>query len=161
MFAAYYCPEATPNLEAAQLCTPGHYCPGGQTFPLPCPAGTYNNLVGRDAQDDCLTCFAGRYCNSSTDTPGCASCACPKGHYCAAGVTEPVACPWGSYTEEDGASSVSQCGSCWAGYYCPSGKCVKVGCDGVDIRCNIKVILYLFIISHIKSTWIYVTYICN
>lgn len=58
------------------LCT-GHYCPEGSAIAVPCPSGSYQDLLG---QITCKLCVAGYYCDSTsqpvvdyTNTP------CPSG----------------------------------------------------------------------------------
>ena len=55
-------------------CPIGHYCPEGTSYPLECPAGTYNNVTGRSV------CFD-----------------CPESYFCPENITdfEPYPCPNG------------------------------------------------------------------
>ena len=46
-------------------CTIAHYCPAGTSSPLPCEAGSYNNLTG---QSECFECQAGYYCPGQIST---------------------------------------------------------------------------------------------
>ena len=34
-------------------CEPGSYCPGGASAPVPCPKGTYEDLIGDASSSDC------------------------------------------------------------------------------------------------------------
>lgn len=63
------------------LCPQAHYCPLGSVLPLPCPAGTYNNLTG---QFECSLCHAGYYCPESTSNY--TKFPCPPGFYCPDGI---------------------------------------------------------------------------
>jgi hypothetical protein len=55
---------------------------------------------------------------------------CPAGGYCPRGSSLPTQCPAGTYNNNSGATSASDCQSCPAGYYCagsrnpyPTGPC--------------------------------------
>lgn len=39
-------PRGTPVSPLSGPCPLGHYCPEGTPFPIPCPAGTFNNATG-------------------------------------------------------------------------------------------------------------------
>jgi len=75
----YYCPKGTRlatefpcpsgfyidtlNAKVKGECKPcsiGFYCPDGTPAPIPCPAGTYNDLD--NTAKECQTCPAGKYC---------------------------------------------------------------------------------------------------
>lgn len=127
-------------------CPQGHYCPEGSVLPLPCPVGTYNDLLGQDAEGDCKKCPATLYCDeegmvAANTQKKCAAgylCTegadsaypielvnrgsdnnrkCPKGHYCTQGATSSSSCNSGTYQNSYGQSS---CKTCPPGYYCGS-----------------------------------------
>ena len=54
-------------------CTSGNYCPAGASAPLPCPAGTHQNLTMSvmTSVTDCVICPAGTSCfvGSTKPTP--------------------------------------------------------------------------------------------
>lgn len=84
------------------VCPTRHYCPGtGNSQPVPCPAGTYNSLLG---QSECKSCPIGFVCpHPQLLRP----IICPKGYICnIEGLSFPIKlctpgyfCPEGVYTE--------------------------------------------------------------
>jgi len=72
-------------------CPVSHFCPEGTGFPLPCLAGTYNNLTRQAA---CFPCAAGYYCPENTTSYSMNP--CPAGFYCPKGEMGPwdKAIPW-------------------------------------------------------------------
>ena len=54
--AGFYCVEQTTDPAE---CPEGYYCPAGtQTaYANACPEGTFNNLTGRSALDQCIQCL--------------------------------------------------------------------------------------------------------
>ena len=136
----YYCPSNTTADVAQQLCDPGVYCPEGTArrpdFKYdacdagyyceagssvatqdPCPAGTYNPVVGLGQQSDCLPCPMGYYCAlASTEPTGL----CDPGYFCEEGSTSARqdACPAGTFNSFYGAGSINSCGACPPGYRC-------------------------------------------
>ncbi|CAN0545360.1 unnamed protein product, partial [Ectocarpus sp. 8 AP-2014] len=56
------------------LCPVGTYCGNGTATPLPCLAGTYNDLEG---QEECFACPAGYYCEANATAYD--STPCPAG----------------------------------------------------------------------------------
>ncbi len=130
-YEGYYCDGG--SLTARQhMCPPGSYCPNGTKTPIPCPAGSYNPVVGSTSPLDCLgcpsgfycprpgvssvnisvSCTQGFYCTNRTVTP---TDQCPRGHRCPPGTGEPHPCPSGTYQDELGQHT---CKTCQAGYYC-------------------------------------------
>ncbi|XP_010220891.1 PREDICTED: uncharacterized protein LOC104575254 [Tinamus guttatus] len=113
--------------EKGGPCPVSHFCPEGTSFPLPCLAGTYNDLTRQAA---CFPCAAGYYCpenaTSYTMNP------CPAGFYCPKGTkfaTE-FPCPRGYYNPDPMTQSLDSCLPCPPGHYCGkenltavSGKC--------------------------------------
>ena len=61
-------------------------------------------------------CQAGYYCpdGSIQDT----EVVCPDGSYCPSGSGVPTDCPNGTYSNQTGLASTSQCTPCLEGYYC-------------------------------------------
>ena len=57
-------PDNSTNTGTGGVCTIGHSCPSGSSAPVPCAAGTYNNVTG---QSSCPQCPAGYYCVAQTD----------------------------------------------------------------------------------------------
>jgi len=57
--------------QGGDICPEGTFCPNGTATPLPCVAGTYNDVDGQEA---CFNCPAGYYCPAeatSYDTTPC------------------------------------------------------------------------------------------
>jgi len=113
---------------------------------IACPIGTYQpNLKGADstaclacdAQKYCPTeglatyagsCDAGYYCkqnaevaNPSSESPYGYFGPCPAGYYCPSGDNSaPTACPVGTFSPEEQATSSDTCITCPEGKYCGS-----------------------------------------
>ena len=64
---------------ACSECPAGFYCPElGAVVPLPCPAGSHQNLTGADSSDSCVLCGPATYSAEAGNSN--ASCApCPAG----------------------------------------------------------------------------------
>ena len=65
---AVVCPEGTYCPEGSVTpvdCPAGHYCPAGAGEPAPCPTGTYSAVIGLSAEEECLLCPPGYYCDHS------------------------------------------------------------------------------------------------
>lgn len=68
-------PLCTQQVEhGGDLCPVGTYCGNGTATPLPCLAGTYNDLEG---QEECFACPAGYYCEANATAYD--STPCPAG----------------------------------------------------------------------------------
>ncbi|CAF2842618.1 unnamed protein product [Rotaria sp. Silwood2] len=88
------------------LCTPGYYCPDGESQII-CSSGQVAPGYGFRS---CQQCSAGWYSTCSAQE----TCIiCPKGFYCPTNSQEPQPCPVGFYSHY-GAISCTQCP---AGYY--------------------------------------------
>ena len=137
--AGYYCPSGTSNPADFDnlVCPSGHHCPVGVDYPIPCPAGTYQDERGNDT---CKACPTGSYCEVNTTTPE----DCPPGHYCPS-MTEhgtEFPCPNGTYSNVSRLGAVSECQQCTPGMYCgrtgltnPSGLCdAGAVCYGGDVK---------------------------
>ncbi|NXX30207.1 AB24G protein, partial [Nicator chloris] len=124
----------TPGSPLSGPCPRGHYCPEGTPFPVPCPAGTFNNATGEcGSQDSCVPCSPGAFCASaglSSPTGPCSqgfycpanfssvsptAFLCPKGHFCGSGTALPRPCPAGQYQPATGSAS---CIPCQRGFFC-------------------------------------------
>ena len=106
------------------LCTPGHYCPDGETQ-VRCPRGEiapgYGFIACREcpngwystceSQESCLVCPKGHYCPRKNDKPR----PCPVGYYSHYGATQCTKCPAGYYTTY---TNSSYCFQCPMGYTC-------------------------------------------
>ena len=100
------------------FCTPGHYCPGGVgTTPLPCPVGTFSNLMNLTDVSECTSCPAGEFCESVglTQPTG----VCTAGFFCSSGVN----------TSEPAFGFTGIGGECTVGHYCPSGSGTPIPCE--------------------------------
>ncbi|XP_070551141.1 neurogenic locus notch homolog protein 1-like [Ptychodera flava] len=142
--AGFYCDNsATPVVNyTAFVCPSGHYCPNGTRFDNEhaCPIGTFNNITGLTAEEECSPCLGGYYCGQpglvypiTPCSPGyyCRRSAegaapdqlgdaniCPVGHYCPEGTTEPITCPAGTFSNDTGLHNVTECEPCTPGFYC-------------------------------------------
>ncbi|GFS22362.1 fibrillin-1-like [Elysia marginata] len=130
-YCLYGSSDATPTGADASKggpCLVGHYCPQGTSYPLACPAGTYNNVTGVDA---CFECPASYYCPENiTDYTGYP---CPEGHYCPNGTTGALEfpCPKGSYRNLTRGVSQEDCFACPPGFYC-GGEGLSLPTDECD-----------------------------
>ena len=124
-----------------------------------CPVGTYNNLTGLRAANECAPCDPGYYCpNQGIVVPDKL---CSAGHYCELGSTEPApvgqaygySCPVGHYCPEGTPAPVP----CAAGFYQPNTGRVNVGmtCSSSN-RALFTFIFYRCIMlmsDHTKTSW--------
>ena len=94
--ACNYNPYATISDGSCSIALPGYYCEDG--IATECPVGTFS--VGW--AEDCTLCFPGYY----NDTGGSMSCA---------------ACPEGTFNDQFGADSASDCVLCQSGTYSVAG----------------------------------------
>ena len=133
-WAGFYCLLGAQSPNNPMLdstggpCPMGNYCPNGTSYPLGCPAGTYNPLTG---QSVCQPCDAGFYCpENSTSVVGND---CPVGHYCPEGTafSTQYPCDKGYYNGATGKQSVADCIPCDAGQYCgtPGLSAPTADCD--------------------------------
>ncbi|CAM4612397.1 unnamed protein product [Lepidochelys kempii] len=131
--AGYYCLSGAFSSSPADVwhnggpCPVSHFCPEGTSYPLPCPAGTYNNLTRQAA---CSPCAAGYYCPENTTSYH--TYPCPPGFYCpkATRFATEFPCPRGYYNPDPMTQSLDSCLPCPPGHYCGkenltavSGKC--------------------------------------
>lgn len=115
------------------VCTSGSYCPLGSAFPVACPEGTFQPVLGAGSPASCLDCTPGYYCEGSGNVHPTGTCMAgyyctggskmptqnivPPGYFSLAGATLSTACPAGSYNHDTASSS---CNLCPAGYVCPN-----------------------------------------
>ena len=119
------------------VCPVGHYCPHGSGVPFPCPAGSYQPLVGQANSSSCIPCDPGFYCKgvglsnitgqcsagyfctlgASTLQPvdGLTGDICPVGYYCVEQSASPEPCEPGTYANYLGSE---ECSTCPAGFFC-------------------------------------------
>lgn len=128
------------NKKGCIECPTGNYCPSGTgKKPTPCPAGTFNDLIG---QWGCTVCPPGNECPEESSIPkACAPgtyndesgrdlCVkCPVGYHCPIiGNIEPIACPVGTYTDD---IASAECKTCPTGHFCTQGTILPHSCpDG-------------------------------
>jgi len=84
--AGYYCVRKS-TLATQNICPTGSYCPAGTKAPIPCPAGTYNDLTTKATLSDCKACVAGKFCGDSgmIAAPTSAAADCAPGYECTLG----------------------------------------------------------------------------
>lgn len=123
-------------------CHEGSFCPRGSRWPVPCPAGTFNNGGGAADISACVPCTLGSNCPAgSTGERGC-----PPGFICPFLEREPYACPPGTYRngyDSRYATDYMDCKPCPEGAGCPSGSSEPQPCnlyqiakpDGCRDRC--------------------------
>jgi len=132
--ASGYYGGSSPNLATEQClgpCVEGHYCDAGTAEPAPCPAGTRMPQLGAGSRGACIPCSPGEYepeggalaclpCELGYYNPvaGRTFCEpCPPGGYCPTGGTTWLACPAGTYNEQEGRSSPEACQQCPPGTF--------------------------------------------
>jgi len=111
--AGYFCMEGASTLTRTE-CPTGYYCPEGSAVPLKCPKGTYLDIPGQDAEDDCKACKAGKVCSQDGLTNPDLDCS--EGYYCITGASHsmPTELPTG--------------GLCTIGSYCPTAAATPTTC---------------------------------
>ena len=137
----YDYPSHTWGEGSCAVCPAGFRCPADTDDPVPCAAGT----MSRNMESTCSTCPAGYYCPNSEVAyrtmisflqcpaglfcpdgvdvvPTIGTHACPSGHYCPQATREPIPCPAGTFNEDTGQSSLSDCQPCTAGSFCTEGR---------------------------------------
>ena len=149
--AGYFCVSGANQTAPVDtlmtgICPKGYYCPPGTVTPLPCLPGTFSNITGLAAAEECSPCTIGMFCIdygltepsglcmegyycplgavNSTDT------LCPAGYYCVIGSGSPIPCSAGTISSVPGITSQTKCLPCPSGYYCgipgltsPTGPC--------------------------------------
>jgi hypothetical protein len=110
----FYCPVGSTN-KHAYMCGPGFYCPAASAAAVPCEAGNYWEQSALGAVSG--PCQAGYYCDETeTKEKNPSGKQCPRGKYCAQGVSAPTDCPIGKYNNKLGADAAADC------LECPLGK---------------------------------------
>nr|XP_006821767.1 PREDICTED: uncharacterized protein LOC100369099 [Saccoglossus kowalevskii] len=126
----YWCPENATTYSNTP-CPSGHYCPAGTEFATeyPCPAGTYNAVIGKQSLDDCVPCPPGEYCA----TPGLAtsSGSCSPGWYCIRGAWSDMPTDYGynNMTSSCYCPNNATGGQCDPGEFCPGGSSQPTPCS--------------------------------
>ncbi|XP_036393698.1 multiple epidermal growth factor-like domains protein 11 [Megalops cyprinoides] len=124
--AGYQCPAGatSPNATAYMvrsatntLCPPGHYCPAGTGYPLPCPPGSYSSSPGLSRVEQCHPCPSGHYCARPALADVSKAALCDAGYVCLGGSVGP--------RPSDGV----QGHLCPRGFRCPIGTPVEVPCE--------------------------------
>jgi sugar lactone lactonase YvrE len=148
--AGYYCltgsESSSPsgNKTGSGPCPAGFYCPAATDIPLPCPPGTFSNILGLRNSSECTTCLAGSYCNSYGQTNVTGPCRggyycptgqisdapslypCPRGSACPVGSAHPTPCLAGTFSNT---THLASCLLCEIRTYCPnSGMTVGFVC---------------------------------
>jgi hypothetical protein len=100
-------------------CSVGHYCPKNSAE-IPCPVGTVNPLASQFSLDNCTSCPAGYFCNS-TGLSSYKTFHCPSGHYCVERATTAFPCAGGTYRDRVGGIAQDDCDACPGGHFCRSG----------------------------------------
>ena len=120
--AGFTCSGGAEGVEPV-ACKEAHYCPEGSSVPLPCPAGTFGNASGLQAEHDCNNCPVGHFCGPGVSKPTT----------CSPGTVAPnenmaacIDCQAGTYQEEAGQTA---CGSCRPGLFCPVGASAPLPCE--------------------------------
>ena len=137
--AGYICSGGVGEYPKASLmCPTGNYCLAQAVDPTPCPPGTYNPNPGSSSITNCVATPAGQYSirRSSAPTGYCA-----PGFYCPINSVRAnmVPCPVATFRALSGASQLSDCAPCPAGYFCPIGTATPRSCP-IGFYCGAGVI---------------------
>lgn len=118
--AGYLCyigsPTPTPdgsNVTIGEECPVGYYCPAGTLKPLECEPGLVIPYKRAKSKVECQNCPAGKICLPGSSIPE----DCTVGHYCPFNDTVRP-CPLRTYNNVSGATDISFCNPCPAGYHC-------------------------------------------
>ncbi|XP_077985306.1 uncharacterized protein LOC144439946 [Glandiceps talaboti] len=130
------------GVSVPTICPEGSYCEEGTRHETEylCPEGTYSNVTGLSSSNQCTPCEPGMYCQgegniepngecspgyyctrsayNSTPSDGTTGNICPAGKYCESGSITGVGCPIGTFSNQLGLQSDSECSDCTPGYYC-------------------------------------------
>ena len=140
-FGTYMDNPENPAKKDCLTCTAGQFCGAGTNVPSDCIAGYYS----KEGWSSCELCLAGHFCdqdgtsfdqmiiNICSDGRNCEEGTvdqtqdadeCERGYVCVDGVSDPIACPPGTYQPDEGKSilrqsdGTSDCLKCPAGYFC-------------------------------------------
>lgn len=118
--AGYLCYTASPtptpdgsNVTIGRECPVGFYCPAGTIEPLKCESGLVIPYTGARSKVECQICPGGKICLPGSSIPE----DCTVGHFCPFNDTVRP-CPLQTYNNVSGATDISFCKPCPAGYYC-------------------------------------------
>ena len=118
--AGYLCyignPTPTPdgsNRTIGEECPVGFYCLAGTSEPLQCDPGLVIPHKRAKSKSECRTCPAGKICSPGSSIPE----DCTVGYYCPYNDTRRP-CPLQTFNNVSGATDISFCHPCPAGYYC-------------------------------------------
>jgi hypothetical protein len=160
----HYCPPGTSN-STALPCPPGTYCPAGAAAPLPCAPGYFGNSSGAGTPQCAGMCPRGHYCAGGVaapapcgnatvfcpagsaspylvdvgfySVPGTATSEaqdeCPAGSVCVLGVR--LGCPAGTFSGGTRQANLTDCRTCTAGGFCPSGSAAPLPCGSASVYC--------------------------
>ena len=83
-----------------------------------CPNGTFNNLTGLAAENQCQLCTPGEYCIPEGLVLPYGP--CPNGYYCPLGTADPMTypCPIGFFRNSASREKFDDCTICTSGFYC-------------------------------------------
>ena len=116
-------------------CPLGYFCPSSSHLGVPCPPGSYRDLLFGKSLDDCTKCAAGSFCAGYGNEKPTGPCKkgyfcpenqekadpfktiCPAGHFCPLGSKLPLRCGNGTYQDNVGHSL---CKTCPPGFVCDS-----------------------------------------
>ena len=112
----YLCSIGNPVPEKCQV---GHYCPL-KAAQIACPIGTYNPLSTQFSLDNCTSCPAGFFCNS-TGLSSYHNFPCPSGHFCVTKASSAFPCAGGTYRDAIGGIVQADCKICPGGHFCSNG----------------------------------------
>lgn len=163
----YYCPKSTEYanqypcpagfyldkyggkvLGECRACGIGNYCPEGSSTPVPCPAGTYNNVT--NVLEKCYTCPAGKYCPLGTDFP----LKCAAGTYSTTEQSSCSFCNIGTYCPNEATTEDEMKAQlCPAGVYC--SRTVSVTVDGASLVIPVGLDVYPNLRDHYCSSGYY------
>eukprot|EP00826_Nyctotherus_ovalis_P026103 TRINITY_DN2037_c0_g1_i12.p1 TRINITY_DN2037_c0_g1~~TRINITY_DN2037_c0_g1_i12.p1 ORF type:complete len:2031 (+),score=737.56 TRINITY_DN2037_c0_g1_i12:47-6094(+) len=111
----FVCQQGSSTYEP---CPQGNYCPTGITGSAKCPVGTYAMDTGLKIVHGCVSCPEGYLC-SQEGTIDYTDYECPTGRYCFKRALSGITCPYGTYNDQTGGSSIRSCKACPEGYHCP------------------------------------------
>ncbi|KAI0228985.1 hypothetical protein LSAT2_020568 [Lamellibrachia satsuma] len=122
----FYCPEGQTVPDPNEYpCPLGYFCVEGSPSPQICPSGTYQDEMRSSA---CKECPAGFYCdNALAAVVNYTLFECPEGYYCPNGTRSATqyACPAGTFNNHTGLRWEEECLPCTGGFYCPGSAVVS------------------------------------
>ena len=138
--AGYFCPGGQSSSSPTEfICSIGHFCALASVVPQSCPPGYHQTTEGAES---CDVCPEGYYCDpnevssctfSYNDSVGVVvPTVCPQGYFCPNGTERrnEFLCLPGTFSNQTGLTSASECLACTPGSYCniaglvsPTGSC--------------------------------------